>query len=265
MTPYNQTQWVNIATAGIVSPRERESARQELLDHIEDHCEALMAAGLPRGQAQQQAVFAMGDPKNTASLLRKAHQPILTRLLQLTKWAAAALLVLTLWNTLLASSWMPRLGWVQQVIPEKPVEDLEDLLWLYEGAADWAAAVRPDGQVQVGDYTVSFRYVTATWVADSAAFTLNAELLFTPRFFWQEDAQPQPLFVLRDQTGQVWSSPEQMATAAPTVTYPGGRRVCITAYLDRFPQDGRLELDYVGGENPFTLPIDLKGGVVYEP
>ena len=265
MQPYNSHQWLNIATAGIVSPKERESARQELSDHMEDHAEALMAAGLPSGQAQQQAVCAMGDPAEVGKRLRKAHQPILTRLLQIAKWTAVVLLAATLWSTFLASNWIPRLGWVQQMIPEKPVEDVEDLLRIYGGAADWAAAVCPDEQVQAGDYTVSFRYVTATWVADSSAFTLNVELLFTPRFFWQEDAQPQPLFVLRDSSGQIWSSSEQMATAVRTVTFPGDRRVCITAYLDDFPENGQLELDYVGAEHRFTLPMDLKGGLVYEP
>jgi len=67
---------------GIVSPKERQSARQELLDHIDDHCEALMATGLPRSRALEQAVAAMGDPKAVGKHLRRVHQPILTCLLR---------------------------------------------------------------------------------------------------------------------------------------------------------------------------------------
>lgn len=90
----NRTEWAQQAVRGIVSRKERESARQELLDHIDDHKEALVAAGFSIGEAEQQAVAAMGDPDITAKLLRRAHQPILTRILQVSKWVILQLAVL---------------------------------------------------------------------------------------------------------------------------------------------------------------------------
>ena len=73
----NRQEWAEWAVSGILLPKERESARQELLDHIEDHMEALMSAGFSRWEAEQQAVSAMGNPEDTAKLLRRAHQPVL--------------------------------------------------------------------------------------------------------------------------------------------------------------------------------------------
>ena len=66
----NKQEWAEWAVSGILLPKERESARQELLDHIEDHMEALMAAGFSRWEAEQQAVSAMGNPEDTAKLAK---------------------------------------------------------------------------------------------------------------------------------------------------------------------------------------------------
>ena len=82
MQSYDRIQWAEEAVRGIVSPKERQSARQELLDHIDDHCEVLMATGLHRSRALEQAVAAMGDPKAVGKHLRRVHQPILTCLLR---------------------------------------------------------------------------------------------------------------------------------------------------------------------------------------
>ena len=93
MSLYSTTEWLRIATAGIVSPKEREQAKQELADHIFDHTEALLSTGMTRSQAQQQAVFAMGDPHAVGKHLRRVHQPILTKLLTMCRRVAIVLAV----------------------------------------------------------------------------------------------------------------------------------------------------------------------------
>ena len=261
MAQYTPKTWAMAAVRGIVSQKERESVQQELWDHILDHKEALLAAGFSREEAERQAIAAMGAPEETAKLLRKAHQPILTRLLQITKWAAIALAVVTVWNTLLFSDWG---SWIKQYIPAKPEKHRLEQVVPDHGPVQWGAAVCPDVQAQAGGYTVSFRYVTAAWNAESSSCVVEISLLFIPRFFWQEDAVPQPLFVLRDTAGQTWSTTQQMAEGRTAVSYPGRRQVHLLADLDFFPENGQLELEYTGSGQQFTLPIDLTGGVVYE-
>ena len=90
MNRYDAARWADAAVRGIVSKQEQARARQELLDHMEDHAEALTAAGFSAGEAQRQAVLAMGDPEVTARLLRKAHQPLLTRLVQVAAESASS-------------------------------------------------------------------------------------------------------------------------------------------------------------------------------
>ena len=261
MTIYSTTEWLRIATAGIVSPKERAAAKQELEDHIVDHMDALLAAGLSPEDAKKQAISAMGDPEITAKLLRKVHQPILTKLLQVTKWMTIVLAIVTVWNTLLFSDWG---SWIKQYIPAKSEKQHLEHLVPDDNLVQWGAAVCPDDRVQAGDYTVSFRYVTAARNAERSVCVVEISLLFTPRFFWQEDANPQPLFVLRDAAGHTWNTTQQMAKGLHTVSYPGRRQVYLYAILDFFPENGQLELAYTGIGDQFTLPIDLTGGVVYE-
>lgn len=90
----NRTDWADEAVRGIISAKERERARRELLDHMEDHMESLMAAGFSAEDAEKQAVFAMGAPEITAKLLRKTHQPVLTRVLQVCKVLSLLLVLL---------------------------------------------------------------------------------------------------------------------------------------------------------------------------
>jgi len=261
MDRYSTTEWLRIATAGIVSPKEREQAKQELADHIFDHTEALLSTGLSRSQAQRQAVAAMGDPKAVGKHLRRVHQPILTKLLTICRRAAIVLAVVTVWSTLLFSDWG---SWINRYIPARPEKHRLEQLVPDDYTVHWGAAVCPDTQVQAGDYTVSFRYVTATRNTESSVCVVDICLLFIPRFFWQEDASPQPLFVLRDAAGHTWNTTQPMAKGLRTVSYPGHRQVELYAVLDFFPENGQLELEYTGSGHPFTLPIDLTGGVVYE-
>ena len=54
------------------SPKERKAVRRELEDHLQDHAEALEAAGYPPEQAQAHALAAMGDPKQVGEELSAA-------------------------------------------------------------------------------------------------------------------------------------------------------------------------------------------------
>ena len=49
----------------------------ELTAHLEDHAAALEARGFPSDVAVQQAVDAMGDPKEIGKELDKSHSPFL--------------------------------------------------------------------------------------------------------------------------------------------------------------------------------------------
>ncbi|MBO4872443.1 MAG: hypothetical protein J5496_03400 [Lachnospiraceae bacterium] len=68
----NAQEWVKKAVILLPSRYDRKALGQELAAHIEDHKAALLAAGCPPEEAEEQAVAAMGDPKETAEALREA-------------------------------------------------------------------------------------------------------------------------------------------------------------------------------------------------
>lgn len=56
-----------------VTPGEREKIRRELQEHLEDHAEALRAAGCSETEAAERAVAAMGDPGEIGRELNRRY------------------------------------------------------------------------------------------------------------------------------------------------------------------------------------------------
>ena len=73
---------------------ERQSIRQELAGHMEDHACALMEAGESEQEAWQQAAQAMGDPRETGVALGRQYR-FFWLLLRRTAIALTALMCLT--------------------------------------------------------------------------------------------------------------------------------------------------------------------------
>ena len=90
------SEWIREATRPILLKKDRKQAAQELADHFEDHCSALTARGKSPEQAEQDALAAMGDAKETGLLLRQAYQPVLSVLWKISRivFLAVALLLL---------------------------------------------------------------------------------------------------------------------------------------------------------------------------
>lgn len=82
------------------SSKERKAVRQELEDHLQDHADALEAAGYPPEQAQAHALEAMGDPKQVGEALSAAF-PLRWWVLSRVAGCVAAIALL------LILSWLP--------------------------------------------------------------------------------------------------------------------------------------------------------------
>ena len=84
-------EWIEEATGGIVLAKDRRLTARELSDHFSDHRDALLESGMSDAEAEEEALAALGDPKETRQLLRAACQPVLSLLIK----AANVLLLLT--------------------------------------------------------------------------------------------------------------------------------------------------------------------------
>ena len=154
----SRTHWADRAVAGIILPKERESARQELLDHMEDHMDSLLAAGFSREEAERQAIAAMGDPEETAKLLRRAHQPVLTRLLQAARVCAICL------GCVLALTFLIRYTSLRLPDYFEPVQPGE-VAWFLQhdplpDSVDYRRVLEPEAKDRLGAYGVEVEWVS---------------------------------------------------------------------------------------------------------
>ena len=81
--------WCSRATAHIRFKADRPAVEQELLEHMEDHFNALLQEGLTLQEAERQTLCAMGDADETGAALAKVHKPYLGWLYLAAKWLVA--------------------------------------------------------------------------------------------------------------------------------------------------------------------------------
>lgn len=89
--------WAEKAAAHIRFPGDRPAVIRELTEHMEDHCEALLAGGLSETEAVKAALAAMGDADETGEALARIHRPFLGYFCKAAKialLASAAMLLL---------------------------------------------------------------------------------------------------------------------------------------------------------------------------
>ena len=268
MNRYSTTEWLRIATAGIVSPKEREQAKQELADHIFDHTEALLSTGLNRSQAQQQAVAAMGDPKAVGKHLRRVHQPILTKLLTICRRAAIVLAVVTVWVIFISSG---RLEMFWQRVTMATPETVEPSYLDYPYQTDplpqnvaWRMIAQPERTVRAGDYEVSVKRLSISYRPESSVpcYSVHMDLQFRPLWFWLEPASPvYRAFRLRSE-GDWELTPDASDDDQKLLVNGYTDAVTLWGLFNQPPTE--LEVEYCGEYIHFTLPVDLSGGVVYE-
>lgn len=106
MTIWKFQNWCDAAVSGIVFPPDREQVHGELLDHLYDHYDDLVAQGIDRDTAQMMALNAMGSAAEIAPQLAAIHRPFWGYLLRFTRialvtvlCAAVLLTVGQLWRT----------------------------------------------------------------------------------------------------------------------------------------------------------------------
>ena len=261
MQSYDRIQWTEQAVRGIVSPKERQSARQELLDHIDDHCEALMATGLPRSRALEQAVTAMGDPNEVAKHLRRVHQPILTHLLRVMRTVLLLLVCLFCLRCLicLINSDTPLPLWLCGD-PQKanehalcfripPEQEQQDFLLARK-------KVHPDTRLHIGDYTVTVHSAVVSQY--EGAYEVHILLDFTARSLLQDE----PVFTQH----LLLQSGEEITENFPyyQANFRNLRHHYVLIHDDFICDPQTVTLTYPAEEGGFSMEIDLKGGWVYE-
>lgn len=256
MNRYDAARWADAAVRGIVSKQEQARARQELLDHMEDHAEALTAAGFSAGEAQQQAVLAMGDPEVTARLLRKAHQPLLTRLVQaarvvticLAVAAALALLVSFVKKDNLLPHWFQGTPYpqLQEAYFAQPADDSVLL----------RRVCQPGASLPVGDYTL--RVEKAAVDQSAGHWELHLLVALEGKWPWQD-----PPSIPRDSRFRMEEQTDSFDYDSFWDHRQGGSYYSL--FSARLPEEpDLLTLELPCEDKTYALAVDLRGGETYE-
>lgn len=276
MAQYNRIQWAEEAVRGIVSAKERQSARQELLDHIDDHMASLIAAGFSLKDAEVHAVCAMGDPKDTAKLLRKAHQPLLTRLLQASYWLLGAVLAVLMVHFLIAFSSSS----FDDLFPEKKVvltPAQEVAPWFSPDSFDSCYAdcselwlLEPNAKLRKGDYlfTVTQAAICRMTETDHLPYqitlclevTRESRLLLWPHL-------PGSWEAVTEKGGRSTTTFYNPRTESHLFWGPHqNQKQFLLLFNGRFTDVGQwVDLSYSNGESDFTIRVMLEGGTEYAP
>ncbi len=96
MQKFRLIQWCEIATCRISFGPDRRKVADELMGHLEDRRDALMAQGMDERTATDQALESMGDAKEIAPQLGALHKPFWGYVLRISKILLIILLCLSL-------------------------------------------------------------------------------------------------------------------------------------------------------------------------
>ena len=88
--------WCQAATEKIRYGPDRKAVSQELMAHLEDHRDALMAQGMSKEEAERKAVTAMGSASEIAPQLAAIHSPWLGYLLSIVRAATVITALFTI-------------------------------------------------------------------------------------------------------------------------------------------------------------------------
>lgn len=96
MEHWRLTQWCTHAVTKILYPPDRRAVYDELRQHLDDRCEALLAQGMSKDEAAIKTIEAMGDPSELADQLAAVHRPFWAYASIVTKWLMVIAIVLSL-------------------------------------------------------------------------------------------------------------------------------------------------------------------------
>ncbi len=254
---HDRQRWLTAACRDIVLKKERDAVRQELSDHLDDHREALLSAGLSPEEAERRAVAAMGDAHALCDRLRRVHQPVLSRLLQIARGCCGGLVCI------LCLSLLVSLMRGESLLPGR-----------YESRTVEEALSRSFGQND--DPALLTRRVSDA-AADTVigGCTVAAERLSVDR--WEGEDTLRLSLLLTLDGGAPWH--DAPVPPSHAVLVADGRREEVRLYavarqgavcyamaalrIEALPQTLELELTTADGA-VFTLTIPTEGAILYE-
>jgi hypothetical protein len=246
----NFSLWCQKATEKIRYGPDRLVVSQELMDHLEDHREALMKQGFTREEAEQKALEAMGSAEEIAPQLGAIHRPWLGYLFSMIRaiavTAAAFAIFLTVVNV-----W----SLVFNIVSANRFD------WLPNNFASVDYFCRPN--VTDSSDGRFFQVTEAGYRSEHSEFYMEIRSIYWPNL---ENWGVFENFWAVDSFGNYYASIQQAAYQDIPCIHPLGwsTSTCIAHYhflISNFDCDAQwVELHYDQDGRDVVLRIDLTGG-----
>lgn len=253
----DRDRWLTAVCRGILLPKERNAARQELSDHLDDHRDALLAAGLSPEEAERRALAAMGEPAALCARLRRVHQPVLTRLVQLARGCCIAL------ACILCLSLLLHLARGEALLPGRDgSRRTEQALASGFGRNDDPAlrsrrVLDPAARTTIGSCTLTARRLSVDRWEGEDTVRLSLLLCFDNGAFWRDAPVPPSHAVL------VADGRRTVIALYPVARQGAAAYAIAVLQTQSPPQMLTLELTTADGA-AFPLSIPNEGVILYE-
>ena len=230
---------------------DRGKIWNELMNHIEDHVEAMIGQGYTEKEAETKAVETMGDPMEVGKQLDAVHKPWLGWLWRISKW----LVVLMLVAAVVASVWFSLEGKHYLFWDEADAHFAETVLEEEKLVRRW--------QLNVSDRSDGYTFTideAALW-EDNGGCTLYLNLRVTTLLPpWSLSLDALRDFALVDDQGDAyaWYGGAGTKTLRSLGMYLDNVFVIEIPGFD--PNVRWLQFYYTRAGRNIILPIDLMGG-----
>lgn len=265
MDKYTFEQWCTHAVCEIAFPPDRKRVSQELLDHMNDHCDDLIAQGYPADDAKKLTIDAMGNADEIAWQLAAIHRPFWGYLLRASRILLIALLLITVIPFSLFIS-NPKYS-------EPPAGRFDPYTLTYicdeTGSTTPILITAPKRSVSCNGYTI--RVSKAVWTHTehpssqySNSDHFNFQIEVTSLLPWAQSPDILHCLWAQDSEGNIYSP---MFSGTPTglrgTVYRTGIRTWVLdmAITNFSSQNAQwIEIRYTREGNDIAFRIDLPGG-----
>lgn len=201
ISDYKFTNWASTATVLIGFGPDRKKVQEELLGHMQDHYDVLIAEGMPEEEACDQVLACMGDAIEVAPQLAAVHRPFWGYFLRASWIAVIVLLCLCI---------IPACGYVVNL-------ELGTCPSLRHRDADLYVASSYGGDT--GRTLHHLSEPTGSFTTDGSTFTLTDAVVFT-QYNKYQDRDITHLYVLIRQKSLIpWQAQSQYSEYFPVSAY----------------------------------------------
>ena len=253
--------WCRAATEKIRYGPDREMVSRELLDHLEDRYDALIARGVTKEEAARQTLEAMGSAESIAPQLAAIHRPWLGWIYSTVRFVGIIMVIYAVVFAFVSgysylTSWLNMYGRWEEKGVHKAVHSSEHIAYFAE----------PDMRAYIDGHQLCISEVAVVCSeSETPVYRCLAAMKITS-WPWNYGFTAGDYFWAVDSEGNYYASKQEYTENTPGIWFvSGGTSSASINYrvfeIDYFDKDAQwVELCYTRDGRNLIFNIDLPGG-----